>query len=198
VAPLALLLAAGALLLARDVRSWHDALDRGDATFATTPRAAGWTASSLLPSDPARRMLGIDDDLAIRRAIRAFVVARATSRGFDNGVARAAALAAAEHALSDVSSSGTPTQASQASDLLGVLLAPTGRVSGSSAPEEAARTAFEAAIRADPSNVDAKYNLELLLRRELPAGVREGPGGGSGSRGSGRRGAGSGTPGRGY
>jgi hypothetical protein len=198
VAALALVLAAVAGLLARDVRAWDDALRRGDETFAAVPREGGWSASPLLPADPARRLLALDDDLAIRRAIRAFVVARATPRGFDNGVARAAALAAAESSLSAVAGEGSPKQTSQASDLLGVLLAPTGRVSGGSAPEEAARSAFEAAVRADPANTDAKYNLELLLRRELPTGVREGPGGGSGSRGSGRRGAGSGTPGRGY
>jgi hypothetical protein len=193
----ALVLAALALLLARDVRAWNDGLARGDRTYADTPRSATWEASTSLSGDPARRLVGIDDDLALRRAVRAFAVAEATGRGFDNGVSRATARSAAEGALADVAATGSPRQASQANDLLGVLLAGGGRFAVSG-PEDRQRAAFEAAVRADPTNADAKYNLELLLRRDRPTGTREGPGRGSGSRGGGRRGAGSGTPGRGY
>jgi hypothetical protein len=64
--------------------------------------------------------------------------------------------------------------------------------------DDRAREAFEAAVRRDPANLDAKYNLELLLRRTRATATREGPGNGSGALGQGRRGAGSGTPGRGY
>ena len=93
---------------------------------------------------------------------------------------------------------GSGSQASQASTLLGVLVVSAGRVVGGVNADDRARAEFEAAIRADPSNLAAKYDLELLLRRTRATATRQGPGSGSGSRGSGKRGAGSGTPGRGY
>ena len=57
---------------------------------------------------------------------------------------------------------------------------------------------FEAAIRADPANEDAKYNLELVLRRIKVVGSREGAGGSSGDFGESLPGAGAGLPGSGY
>ena len=118
--------AAGAVfaaLAASDVRAWDRALARGDARFATTPVRARWAAEARVPGDPARRLLGVGDDLALRRAVQAFVAAEAVPRGFDNGERRARARSAAEAALADVAARGSAAQASQASDLLGVLVA---------------------------------------------------------------------------
>jgi hypothetical protein len=143
-------------------------------------------------------LLALGDDLALRRAVRAFLVAEATPRGFDNGVNRTRVRSGAEIVLSDLAAQGPAANASQAGDLLGVLTAKAGRVTGGVTADDRARAAFEAAIRRDPSNVDAKYNLELLLRRTKATTTRQGPGSGSGALGHGRRGAGSGTPGRGY
>jgi hypothetical protein len=151
-----------------------------------------------LPGDPARTLLALGDDLALRRAVRSFLVAEATPRGFDNGVTQTRVRSGAEIVLSDLAAHGSPAQASQAGNLLGVLVARAGRVTGGVTADDRARAAFEAAIRRDPSNVDAKYNLELLLRRTKATSTRQGPGSGSGALGHGRRGAGSGTPGRGY
>jgi hypothetical protein len=195
------LLGLAALFLAAAAR---DAVDRrstlaaGDARARSEPAQASWRASAWLPGDPIRRLLALDDDLALREALRAFLVAEATPRGFDNGEMKARVRAGAETALSDIAAHASPTRASQASDLLGVLVASAGRVSGGVTADDRARDAFEAAVRADPENLDAKYNLELLLRRTKATSSRTGPGTGSGSRGQGRRGAGSGTPGRGY
>jgi hypothetical protein len=197
---LAVLLAAAAVVAALgalDARAWDRTLARDDATFADTPLRARWDAGTRLPGDPARAALALDDDLALRRAVRSFLALDAVPRGIDNGELRGRARAVAQIALADVASNGSPEQSSQANDLLGVIAAGGGRVAGVTAAERA-RAAFEAAVRADPSNVAAKYNLELVVRRMRARGVREEPGKGSGPGSRGRRGAGAGTPGRGY
>jgi len=191
-------LAAVLVAAALDGLSWRSAFGRGDARLVSRPAAAQWRASPLLPGDPARALLDLGDDLALRRAVRAFLVAEAAPRGFDNGVTQTRVRSGAEIVLSDLAAHGSAGQASQAGNLLGVLVAKAGRVTGGVTADDRARAAFEAAIRRDPSNLDAKYNLELLLRRTKATATRQGPGSGSGALGHGRRGAGSGTPGRGY
>jgi hypothetical protein len=193
-----LVLAAAFGVAAHELFAWRAALSGGDARFGTTPAAAQWSASTWLPRDPAERLLALGDDLAIRRAVRAFVVAEHTPRGFDNGEHQSRVRASAEAALTEAAVHGSGSQASQADDLMGVLVATAGRVTGGVTADDRARDAFESAVRADPRNGDAKYNLELLLRRTRVTGTRRGPGSGSGPRGTGRRGAGAGTPGRGY
>ena len=125
-------------------------------------------------------------------------IAFTTGRGFDNGVTRTTRRSLAEVRLADLATHGPPAAASQAGNLLGVLVAGSGRVTGGITADDRARSTFEAAIRRDPGNTAAKYNLELLLRRTRATATRQGPGNGSGALGHGRRGAGSGTPGRGY
>jgi len=191
---LAIVLALGA----HDALSWRSALSRGDRRLATAPASARWRASTVLPGDPARALLALGDDLALRRAVRAFLVAEATPYGFDNGVNQTRVRSAAEIVLSDLAANGTAADASQAGDLLGVLVVKAGRVTGGITADDRARSAFEAAVRRDPANTDAKYNLELLLRRTKATSTRQGPGSGSGALAHGRRGAGAGTPGRGY
>lgn len=200
---LALALVSGAVLavlLALDVRSWRSGLDRGDARYSSDPPAAAWGTSTVIPGDPASSILDVADDLSARDALRRHAEAVATPRGLDNGQKQAEARARAEIALSDVTAEGTPAQGSQAGNLLGVLVvdavAPGG--DGPGANDDRARAAFESAIRADPSNGEAKHNLELLLRRQRVVGQRQGPSSGSGARGATRRGAGAGTPGSGY
>lgn len=185
-----LLLVAGAALAAaaHDVLAWRDVLRGSDVRVART-----W-----LPGDPVRSALAVDDALAQRRAVRSFRVAYTTGRGFDNGLTRSTRRSVAEVRLADVAAHGSPADASQAGNLLGVLVAGGGRVTGGVAADDRARSTFEAAIRRDPTNAAAKYNLELLLRRTRATSTREGPGTGSGALGRGQRGAGSGTPGRGY
>jgi hypothetical protein len=192
------LLAAVLAVAAHDALSWRSAFSRGDAQLASRPASAQWRASPLLPGDPARALLALGDDLALRRAVRAFLVAEATPRGFDNGVNQTRVRSGAEIVLADLAAHAPAARASQAGNLLGVLVAKAGRVTGGVTADDRARAAFEAAIRRDPSNVDAKYNLELLLRRTKATSTRQGPGSGSGALGHGRRGAGAGTPGRGY
>jgi hypothetical protein len=180
--------AAALAAVAHDALVWRDVLRGREVRVARA-----W-----LPGDPVGSALAVDDVLAQRSTVRSFRVAYTTGRGFDNGVTRTTRRSIAEVRLADVAARGSLRDASQAGNLLGVLVAGGGRVTGEVTADDRARSTFEAAIRRDPSNAAAKYNLELLLRRTRATATRQGPGTGSGALGRGRRGAGSGTPGRGY
>jgi hypothetical protein len=195
VAALGAVVAAG---LAHDAHSWRAAIAHGDARFQRAPAAARWRADTWLPADPAARLLPVGREVALRGAVQAFVVAERTGRGFDSGAQRALVRSRATVVLSRVAAARSAATSSQANDLLGVLLSSAGPTAAGVTGDEQALAAFQAAVRADPTNLAAKYNLELSLRRAQPTGVRRGPGNGTGASQSGRRGAGSGTPGRGY
>jgi hypothetical protein len=175
---LCLAVAAVAALGAADARSWRDAADRED----------GRSPETRLPDDPVGSFLALDDDLAFRRAIRAFAAAEHIPFGPNASDSRASALARAAGSLAVVAESGEPRLASRANDLLGVLAAEEGGVDG-------ALGRFQSAIVADPANVNAKRNLEKLLRILVVVGVRIPPGGRAPG---GLGGAGSSPPGTGY
>lgn len=197
-AAVAVLCALGAL----DALGWRDAVPDEE------------LPSARLPDDPVGRALELEDDVAFRRAVRAFRAAENARSGFDpdtgfdfdNGERHARARAIAAGALGGVATDGEARLASRAHDLLGVLAVGAGPGSPFAirtgpglplfGPAEAALASFRAAIAADGSNTAAKENLELLLRRGVARGVRPAPGGGPGSRGG--RGAGASPPGFGY
>ncbi len=175
---LCLALAAVAALGAADARSWRDAADRDDGQSPTTR----------LPDDPVGGFLGLDDDLAFRRAIRALTAAEYIPSGPNESDSRASARARAAGSLAAVAENGAPRLASRAHDLLGVLAAAEGSVDG-------ALSRFQSAIVADPTNVNAKRNLEKLLRILVVVDIRIPPGGRAPG---GPGGAGSSPPGTGY
>ena len=172
-------LAAVAVVGALDARSWRDAARRDD----------GRVPATRLPADPVGRALGLEDDLAYRRALRAFAAAPPATRGFDNGEAAARAVARATAAVAVAAESGDPRLVSRANDLLGVLAVRSGAV-------DAALGRFQDAIHADAQNVNAKRNLETLVRILVDFGIRSGATAGSGPRGG--RGAGASPAGTGY
>jgi hypothetical protein len=197
---LALLLALGAVLLAIDIGRWQDRIVANDRALGADPLAdVHVLPATLVPFDPARRLVGLDDDLRLRNAIHAFVVARHTGVGFDNGDQRARRVEIAESALEDVALSGSPQQVSHAEVLLGVLefggkTSPTGVDS----PAEASVASFTEAARLAPADLPAKFDLELALRAITPVGVRPGSNPSAGTQGHGQHGAGSGLPGSGF
>ena len=197
VALLLSLLAVCVALFAADLRAWRDAMRDGDVRYAAGDlRGLEWQASTTLPPGLSRRLLGVDDDRALRDSVLAF---RRVSRGPNDVLRKRRARALAEGELLEVANHGSPMQASQASNLLGVLTfadATSGRRAAT--PVERTVVAFREAVRLDPGNVDAKTNLELLLRLIESRGQRLGPNPNPGPRGSGRHGAGTGAPGRGY
>lgn len=181
-------------LFATDLQTWRDRMRSDDLRYrvdaAAVPR---WNASTILPSQWSRSLLGIDDDRSLRRAIATFRLADRTGQGFDSGFTRRRRLSSAEALLVGVG--GSDAAQSQAADLLGIVAesGATGR-----GGVNAAVTEFQNAVRLDPTNISAQYNLELLLHQLTARGVRIGPSTAPGPRAAGRQGAGAGTPGSGY
>jgi hypothetical protein len=199
-------LAVLAALLAADVRSWQKTLRENDALLQSTPAAAERQPDTRLGS-LAERALGVRDDVDARRAIALYLQNVNVPVRLDNARQVALARSRAEQALASVARSSEGARASQAETLLGVLVFTD--VSPSTDPFEqttqndpdqaqASVADFQDAVRADPENTVAKYDLELALRALLAQGVRVGAGQQTGAGSTGRRGAGGGVPGSGY
>jgi hypothetical protein len=191
---------AAAALLAADVLGYRSALQRGDREFARSPSSASWQPRTLLPLDPAGRILDVGADLAFRRAAQSFEAVTATGLGFDSGVSEAATRGEVEADLAAISRTGPGARRSAADNMLGILAFTDSRQAGPSVPAPVDRSVgdFQAAVRADPSNETAKYNLERLLRALVAKGARRGSNGTAGGPSVGHRGAGGGLAGRGY
>jgi hypothetical protein len=194
------LLAAGAavaVLLAADARSWRAAFAHGDAAYAATPSRASWLPGTHV-GGAAERLLGTADDLQVRRALQLYVDASKLRLRLDNAVEVESARARAQDELERVARAHDRQRASQALTLLGVLAFRAAASGGAQSEVDAAISDFTDALRADPSNEVAAYDLELLLRRTAARGSRNAPGQGSGFGPSGRRGGGGGQAGNGY
>jgi len=190
------------VLLAADVSHWRDALPADDVRYQAAPSAGDlWNPEALVPLAAARNSLGVDDDLAFRRAVRAVRLARledvATS---DTKVLlqRAEAQARLE---AIAAGGGDPARRSRAMTLLGVLFLATPVASSEeqAAALKVALSNLQKAIALNPDNNEAKFNLEYALRQRsaglsLRGGAAPNPSG-SPNR---SRGAATGTPGTGY
>jgi hypothetical protein len=187
-------LAVVAALLAGDVRSVPTAFTQGDATYGVTPHRATWRPATRL-GGTASSLLGVRDDLAFRLALRLYRIVQSTPNRLDTAVELQTLRSQAETALSASARGG---HASQADTLLGILAFGESATGTGSNAAAAAISDFSNAVRADPANAAAKFDLELMLRLTVAQGSRSGTGpGGSFGRG-GRRGAGGGVPGTGY
>ena len=175
-------------LLARDVHSWRGAINQGDAVFAVAPARAEWAPATSL-GGASEALLGTAEDVQYRRALQLYVEAAQTPNRLDTAVERQSLRAQAARALAKASHG---PHASQAQTLLGVL------AYGDTTGADAAISNFSNAVRADPSNAAAKFDLELLLRLTAAHGSRSGAGPGGSVGPGGRRGAGGGVPGNGY
>jgi tetratricopeptide (TPR) repeat protein len=197
---LAIVLAAAAVcaaLLAGDVRSVRDALRNGDVVYAATPSRASWTAGTTF-GGAAASLLGDQDDIDFRDALQHYVNASKLQLRLDNAVDVEGARGRAQDILEQASRTADPERASQALTLLGILAYRSAASGTSQSQVDAAIADFTDATRADPSNADAAFDLELLLRLTTAHGSRVQPGQGGGFGRVGRRGAGGGQPGSGY
>ena len=201
-----LVVAAATALLASDVHTWQQTLRSDDALLATSPKLATWTPPTHL-SSLAERVLRGQDDVEARRAIALFLDNVSVPVRLDNAQEVALGRGRAEQALAAVARESSGARASQAETLLGVLVftddAPSNypfeETTGIDPDQaQASLTDFEDAVRAEPDNELAKYDLELALRVLLAQGIRVGAGQQTGAGSSGRRGAGGGVPGSGY
>jgi hypothetical protein len=197
-----LVLGALLALLAADILRWRDALRADDVRYRATPGVDDlWNPAALVPLGATQNMLGIDDDLAFRRAVRALRLAKleeASSSDPKLVLQRADAQARLE---AIVAAGGDPVRRSRAMTLLGVLqlALPTANPEERATVLKVAVANLQEAVTLDPDNDDAKYNLEVALRRSrgvqtVQGGPAPNPSTGPGS----SKGAATGPPGKGY
>jgi len=164
-AAVALVVAVFLALLAVDVLHREDSLASGDVRYDLNPGQKGlWRASEILPFGTARSVLGVDDDLRYRHAARLFLLAQPRD---SLSVGLAPARAQAQGALEDaIAAEPDAWRKSQLINMLGVVSVATAAsafVTDRSVVNESIST-FRRALRVDPANLDAKANLELVLR----------------------------------
>lgn len=181
--------AAWALLLAVDARRWSGTLRNGDMEFRIAPANGDlWRQKDITPGGMSGRMLQIGDDVAYRRAVRAFV--RADPRQLEFSDARVLALRGeAEEKLVDVAEKERDQhRRSLVENFLGALDLVAAAQDDTLRPSLLQHSVqrFRRAITLDPSNEDAKHNLELALSRQESASPSSSPDNAQGRR---RRGA---------
>jgi hypothetical protein len=190
-------LAVLAALAAGDVRAWRSAIAAGDAAYVATPSRAAWTPHARL-GGVSEALLGVRDDVELRKALQLYVDAAKLHLHLDNAVGVESARARAQDALEKVSRASDPQRTSQMLTLLGILAFRASAAGGAQSQVDAALSDFTDAVRADPTDEPAAYDLELLLRLTAVHGTRVQPGQGGGFGRTGHRGAGGALPGSGY
>jgi NAD(P)-dependent dehydrogenase (short-subunit alcohol dehydrogenase family) len=197
-----LALAVALAFLATDVSRWSEALKAGDARYRADPDEPGlWRPDELAPRRLARDVLALDDDLAYRRAVQHLRLARLEGPSVTDPNLSLLRSDAQARLLEIVESDGDGIRRSAAANLMGVvaLVSLVAEEQDRAVLLSTATRSFRRAIALDPSNEDAKYNLELSLQRGRELQLSEAAGGrdpAPGGRGS--RGAGTGDPGSGY
>jgi hypothetical protein len=197
IAGVLLALAVVAALLAADVRAWPAALERGDATYSVAPGQARWTPTTHLGSFAAT-LLGVSDDVAARVALRRFSQVAGLHQHLNDALDVQTERAGAINALDGPASSADPTLAAQARTLLGILTFSEAAQGGGISQTNAAIADFTDAVRVDPGNSAAKFDLELLLRLSAASGHRRGTGPVNAFGNTGHAGTSGGAPGSGY
>jgi hypothetical protein len=190
-------LAVLAALAASDVRAWRSALSAGDAVYVASPARAVWTPHARL-GGLSEALLGVRDDVQLRSALQLYVDAAKLHLRLDNAVGVESARARAQDVLEQVSREPNAQSKSQALTLLGILAFRAVAAGGAQSQIDAAVSDFTDAVRADPADEQAAYDLELLLRLLVAHGTRVQSGQGGGFGRTGRRGGGGGQPGSGY
>ena len=184
--------------LAADVRAWEETFRKGDLLYRSKPLGAKpWTTQDRLPLEPARRLLGVRDDVVFRRGIRLYDIS--TQERSSLGFSRTPRPVGPARRLLRLTEAGheDPRMRARATNFLGVLAYERGAFLDEAFSRQAVRL-FRRAVQTDPGNEEAKFNLELMMYTspEDPTAGRGGGGGGRATPDSG--GAGSTPPGRGY
>jgi hypothetical protein len=193
--------AALAVLMLVDVQRWNDRIRQDDLAYLDGSAAPEhWQANAIVPFHLTRDALGIQGDLAFRRALRLFRVSRPRV-SIETAPGLAIARSQAQAALTDVLRSESDAhRRSVVANLLGVLSFTAGFGSRDLEAGELLQAGianFQTAVRLDPGNDDAKFNLELALlkQRDDPVFSQQAGKPSHGDQGSG---AGVGDEGRGY
>lgn len=172
-------LAALLVLFAADVASWRSTVARDDLRFRALPTHRGlWKPRATLPFDPASLALGTSSTIAWRRALQSFWFTRVNVNPDVRMDPPTIRTDAENRLVVETSAAPTAAQRSVAANLLGVLTVTT-PVPGHD-PDVLAQLVkraegyFQQAVETDPGDVDAKENLELLLRIARPGKSRLG------------------------
>lgn len=195
-------LASVLFLAAVEIGRISHAIAADDIRYRAEPEAEGlWQAETVLPFSLGERLLGVQDDVAFREAVRALRLGR-LDLGITSDPALALSRGEARARLQQVATEDDHRpRRSRATNLIGVIAFAS---SLSEARDQAAfvqdaAAAFQTAIELDPDNREAKANLELALQRGRALQPTEAGGGPNPSPGgSGAKGAGAGDPGSGY
>jgi hypothetical protein len=196
--PACLLAAAALALLADDVRRWPAAVRAGDVQARVTPANGDpWRSTERIPLSAAERLLGIREDLAYRRGVRLFYLTQPRFRR-RFGPSFVPPVDGARRRLREIQQAARdPETRSAAANLLAVLTYEFGGFLDLGRGRLATRYVRDA-VRLDPRNEQAKFNLELLLDRSPEEQGSESGGGGAGETSLDDAGAASTPPGRGY
>jgi hypothetical protein len=195
-------LAVGLALVAIDAARWRDALPTGDVRYRVAPEDEGlWDPGELAPLGVTKKAVGVEDDLEFRSAVRAMRGARLDEPILTDPELALRRQDAQSRLEAIVTGDMDPVRRSRAANLLGAL----GLARLTSDSQDRAATIVSVlsnlrlALELDPTNDDAKYNLELALARSSGVELAEGGGGANPAPGgTGVKGAGAGDPGTGY
>ena len=163
IAALAAALALG--LLARETQRWPARAEVGDVAFAAGKRDADWPKARRVHQRFAVDLLDVRDDVAFRRALR-LVHEIGSLEAAPSSAEAVRRIGRAERALLQIGRDDPDRRRrSAAANLLGIVHFEAALITGRGAETalRASASAFERAVRLDPQNADAKFNLELLL-----------------------------------
>jgi hypothetical protein len=158
-------LAAMLVALAIDVRRSAGQLRQDDLAFERSG-SGDWGEVGGMPLGLGRRLIGVGDDLAFRRAVARFDATRPSVANPAGSLGVAKASRRAERALAPIAKGDRDRlRRAEAANLLGALAFEAGRTNPEAAVTLRARSVdqFQAAIRTDPNGTPAKFNLELTL-----------------------------------
>ena len=157
------------VLFAVDVLRVSGSVEGDDVRFQARPtlQAGLFDDPGLLPGAAAARAVGLEDDLRYRRAVWLYARANPSNTTVYLSPAQEALRASLEPKLIDASRAETdPNRRSRLLNLLGVVAMSRYAVDPGdrSNTVRAAIDSFTNAIKTDPDNADAKFNLEIVLR----------------------------------
>jgi hypothetical protein len=190
-----------AALLATDVLRWHSSMSSGDTRFSAGSSSESlWQVPHAFTFGAASAVVGIDDDLVYRTAVREFARGLPRSERSSDTETISQRGKAQEKLAAIESGTQSPRLRAAASNLIGVLGFANAAIDPSQAPMYLTDSIshFRDAIALDPGNADAKHNLELAVARIGPAKKASGQSKPRTTRNGPGSGAGSGEPGSGY
>lgn len=196
------LIGAGALtVLALDVHAVDEAFRADDVRFQRNPGDAGlWLTEerTRLPGNVADTLLGVEDDRQFRSGVRFFRLSglRSQSRSIEQSTFQQAAELELSRVARNDPSRWRRSAAANLRGVINLVEAATGDEPGQLL--QRSLTEFKEALRLNPENDEAKYNLELVLQiaSETGSSSDEGAGGARGD--SPASGAGAASSGSGY